>query len=66
MLPGMQYLIPVVVEAPDEAQAWESSSFTIFDQPIPLGEIEDVDDLKLVSVRIEADGKKVRAKPDRR
>lgn len=62
----MKYLVPVIVDAPDESQAWASKSYTLFDQPVPLGEVKDVDTLKLVSVRVEADGKKVRTKPDRR
>lgn len=66
MLAGMKYLIPVVVEAPDESQAWASKTYALFDQPVPLGEVKDVDTLKLLSVQVEADGKKVRAKPDRR
>ena len=66
MLGGMtRFLIPVWVEADNEAQAWSKRAFTIFDQPMELPEVEDVDGLKLLSVRLEADGQRVQIWPDR-
>jgi hypothetical protein len=61
----VKFLIPIWVEAESEADAWYIRDFTVFDQPVEIPEVEDAEQLKLISAVLEVDAVEVEVEPDR-